>query len=244
MANYREFRWKIGAYTADTMPLDRLLDYLRELMTVLGDPRRFHLVQVETSSTQPVFRVDEDAIPGIEARAIQIRTGTAPSEVRRSYRRINGMLREDKTDAILFEGTAELIPFPGIKAPPPQQISGIQQPGALDGRLVSIGGIKDFVPLQLDTPEAILTHIYAKRSLAKEISPLLFEPIRLLGQGRWTRDEDGDWRMDRFTANGFEPLGPEDLGSVVTSLRAVKTAWPDDPIAALDALRHGAGEQD
>jgi hypothetical protein len=244
MAKYREFRWKIGAYTAETMPLDRLMDYIRELMTVLGNAQHMHLIHVESSSTQPVFKVDEEAVPHIEARAAQIRTGIAPLDVRRSYRKINSMLREDKTDAVFYEGTAEVIPFPGVNAPPAEQICGIQQPGSLDGRLVSIGGRRELVPLQLETPEKVLTDIYAKRPLAKEISPFLFEPVRLLGQGRWSRDEDGEWNLDRFTVNGFEPLGSENLVSVVNSLKNVQAIWPDDPLAALDALRHGDGEQD
>jgi hypothetical protein len=245
MAKYREFKWKIGAYSAETMPLDRLMDYIRELMTMLGNAQHFHLIHVESSSTQPVFKVDEDAAPRIEARAAEIRAGIAPLDARKSYRKINNMLREDKADAVFYEdGSAEIIPFPGVNATPPQQITGIQQPGSLDGRLASIGGLKELVPLQLETPEKVLTHIYAKRALAKEISILLFEPVRLLGQGRWSRDEDGEWNLDRFTVNAFEPLNPASLLSVVSSLKAVKATWPSDPLAALDALRHGDGERD
>lgn len=245
MVKYREFRWKIdGAYTAETMPLDRLMEYIKELMTMLGSPQHFHLTQVVSASTSPVFKVDEEAVPQIQTRAAQIRAGIAPLDVRRAYRKINSMLREDGGDAVFLEGAAEVIPFPGIRAPVPQAITGIQQAGSLDGRLISIGGKSESVPLQLETPEKVLTHIYAKRALAKEISKLLFEPIRLLGQGRWSRDEDGEWSMDRFTVHGFGPLGADDLISVVGSLKAVKADWPDDPLAALDALRHGDSESD
>jgi hypothetical protein len=245
MVKYREFRWKIdGTYTAETMPLDRLMEYIKELMTMLGSPQHFHLIQVLSASTSPVFKVDEEAVPHIETRAAQIRSGIAPLDVRRAYRKINKMLREDNGDATFYEGTAEVIPFPGIKAPIPQAITGIQQAGSLDGRLISIGGKSELVPLQLETPEKVITHIYSKRALAKEISKLLFDPIRLLGQGRWNRDEDGEWNLDRFTVHGFEPLDADNLLSVVSSLKAVKADWPDDPLAALDALRHGDSETD
>jgi hypothetical protein len=36
----REIRWKIdGEFTAETMPLDRLADYLKELAIMLGQGR-------------------------------------------------------------------------------------------------------------------------------------------------------------------------------------------------------------
>jgi hypothetical protein len=244
MVQYREFRWKIDAYSAETMPLDRLMEYIKELMTMLGDAQHFHLIHVESSSTSPVFKVDENAVPRIEARAAQVRAGIGPLDARKSYRKINSMLREDGTDAVFLEGSVEIISFPGIKAPPPHVITGIQQPGSLDGRLIRIGGKSELVPLQLENPEKVLTHIYAKRPLAKVISKFLFEPVRLLGQGRWSRDEDGEWNMDRFTVAGFEPLDADNLLFVVSSLKAVKADWPDDPLAALDALRHGDGELD
>src|SRR5689334_8689916 len=103
MVEYREFRWKIGAYSAETMPLDRLMEYIKELMVVLGDPQHMHLIKVESSSTQPVFKIDADAVPRIEARASEVKAGIAPLDARRSYRRINTMLREDNTNAVFIE---------------------------------------------------------------------------------------------------------------------------------------------
>src|SRR5690348_14788689 len=104
MTKYREFRWKIGAYTAETMPFERLLEYLGELRKMLGESEHLHLIKVDSSSTAPVFHVDNDeAAARIEARALAIRTGTAPKEARQSFRKINGMLREDKTDASFAE---------------------------------------------------------------------------------------------------------------------------------------------
>ncbi len=239
MVEYREFRWKIEAYSPETMPLDRLLEYLRELSILLGEGANLHLVRVESASTAPVFKVPPDVAPRLQARALAVRTGSAPREARQSYRKINKMLRDDHTKAVLLEETVTLIPFPGIDEAPPRQIAGIQQPGSVDGRLVSIGGVRDWVPLQLQTPEKLLTGVYARRSLAKEISAHLFDPVRLLGQGRWCRTEEGEWNLEHFTVNAFDPLNDQELPSVVAALRSVRVRWPEDPIAALGAMRNG-----
>lgn len=240
MSEFREFKWKIDAYSAETMPLERLLEYLRELAIMLDAGKTLHLIRVDSGSTQPIFKVDTENAPGIQARAKAIRIGIAPREALQSYRRINKMLREDATKAVLCEDSTEIIPFPGIEEEPPQPITGIRQQGAMDGKLVRVGGHRDWVPLLLEAPdETSLTGFWAKRPLAKEIGKHLFETLRLYGQGRWNRSEDGDWRLDHFTVNDFEPIGDEPLPSVVAALRAVKAKWPSDPLAELEALRHG-----
>jgi len=242
MSEYREFKWKIGAYSAETMPLDRLLEYLSEFSAMLGVSDGLHLVRVESSSTGPVFKVDPEAALIVEQRALAVRTGTASVESQRRYRKINRMLRDDNTDATLVEGSAEIIPFPGIKEGPPRVVAGIHQPGSLDGFLISIGGRRESVPLQIETPEKVIAHIYAKRPLAKELSQHLFEHVRLLGVGRWSRTEDGEWQLDHFNANAFEMLEGEALPQVMAQLRAVNARWPADPLAALHELRHGDDE--
>ena len=244
MSGFREFRWKIGAYSAETMPLERLLEYLRELSIMLEAGQELHLVRVDSSSTEPVFKVDPKVAPGVQARARAVRTGIAPRAALRSYRRINKMLREDATSAVLCEDSAEIIPFPGIEEEPPHAITGIREQGAMDGRLVRVGGHRDWVPLLLEAPnESSLTGFWAKRPLAKEIGKHLFETLRLYGQGRWNRSEEGDWRLDHFTVNDFETIGDEPLPDVVAALRSVRARWPKDPIAELRTLRHGARPQ-
>ena len=164
MSEYREFRWKIDAYSAETMPLERLLEYLRELAIMLDAGQTLHLIRVDSSSTQPVFKVDTEVAPRIQARAKAVRMGVAPREALQSYRKINKMLREDATKAVLCEGSAEIIPFPGIEEEPAHPITAIRQQGAMDGKLVRVGGHRDWVPLLLETPdESSLIGFWAKR---------------------------------------------------------------------------------
>jgi hypothetical protein len=239
MNRFREFRWKIDAYSAETMPLARLLEYLHELSVMLEAGQELHLVRVDSGSTEPVFKVDATIAPSVQARAKAVRTGIAPRAAMRSFRRINKMLREDATKAVLCEDDAEIIPFPGIEEEPPRTITGIRERGAMDGKLVRVGGHRDWVPIILEAPdETSLTGFWAKRPLAKEIGKHLFETLRLYGQGRWNRSEEGDWRLDHFTVNDFETIGDESLSDVIAALRSVKAKWPKDPLAELHVLRH------
>jgi hypothetical protein len=74
MADGHELRWKIdGKYTAETMPLARLAEYLRELATMLGESKGLHLLKVETSSAVPILRLDTPSYEQVTRRAFEAR---------------------------------------------------------------------------------------------------------------------------------------------------------------------------
>lgn len=231
MAKSRELRWKLGVFTAETMPLDRLAEYLRNLAIMLGEPEHLHLVKVETGSTSAVLRVDEQAFDRIRRRGQEIGRGTAPREAMESFRAINRLLREDGGAASLKEGQAEIIQFPGAEQAEAEPITGIKQQGTLDGQLLKVGGAGTEVPIQLLTTDRTkITGCYANRSLAKKMGSHLFEPVRLFGRGRWIRSPDGDWSVERFKVDEFEPLSDESLPNVVAKLRNIDSDWHPKPV--------------
>jgi hypothetical protein len=234
MSTTIEVKWKIDAYSADTMPLDRLADYIKELAVLLGTPKHLHLMRIEDGSTVPVLKVDPEHLPGIRKRCEEIRRGIGSVAVMQSYKKINNFLKEDDASATLFEDdgarTAEIIPFPGKSEPPPA-LHGIRQYGKLDGKLQRIGGAKEWVPMQLRSlDDSLITGCYAKRSLAKDMGSHLFEPIRLFGRAKWDLSADGHWLLDEFYADSFEVLSEEPLVNVIAALRAVKPDWQPNPI--------------
>lgn len=244
MAEPREHRFKIDAYSVETMPLLRLIEYLRELATVLGENNAIHLVDIEDGSTVPVLKIDDETRERVYQRAAEVRRGIAPREAMLGYRRLNQMLRQDRGIGSLYEkGVAEIIPFPG-KEELPGSISGIQQQGTLDGKLLKVGGKGKWVPVQLQTPDETITGCSALRNTAKEMALHLFDDIRLYGRGSWTRTEGGDWILERFLVDNFEPLNPEPLPNVVASLRAIRANWRLNPIAGIHAVRYGTDEDD
>jgi hypothetical protein len=67
--------------------------------------------------------------------------------------------------------------------------------------------------------------------------------VRAKGTGRWHRERDGKWIMDRFTIQSFDPLKVVPLTQAIAKLRAI--AGPElerinDPLAELEKIRHGS----
>jgi hypothetical protein len=70
----------------------------------------------------------------------------------------------------------------------------------------------------------------------------MFDPtVRVHGAGRWSRDEDGAWRIDDFQIAKFEILDDGTLIDAIRELRAIRAGWKDfeDPHAELEKLRNG-----
>jgi hypothetical protein len=244
MVVQRQIRWKIdGDFTAETMPLSRLADYLKELATMLGQDKALHLIRVDSSSAVPVINVDDVAAELVYRRAEEIRSGMAPPFAMQSYRKINKMLREDKATATIYENDAEIIPFPGRYEPEPI-ITGLQEQGTIEGTLEKIGGSKEWVPvhIKMGPNESAVTGFYARRAVAKELGHHLFAPIRVFGRGKWTRMPDGKWIIERFNIDTFEPLDATPLIDVVAALRSVQADWPSDPLVKIRELRNDPDE--
>lgn len=217
----QEYRFRMGAYTPETLPLGRLADYLEELATLLGEDKFVHLLRLEAGSTVLVHKIDVEAVPKVRDRTAAVRRGEGAPDAMRAYRRINRLLREDNGTGVLLEETgAEVIRFPGREDERPEFTS-VPQQGELHGEVVRIGGVGESVPVMLQAGGQTLTGIYAKRSVAKPLARHLFEPVRLYGTGRWTRSADGDWQVERFVVDRFDVLDERSLSSLVLALRAV-----------------------
>lgn len=116
--------------------------------------------------------------------------------------------------------------------------------GTLDGVLIRVGGKDGIVPVHLQDGDKV--HICnANREVARLLAPNLFGAVlRVHGEGRWERDQDGNWNLLRFDIRHFEPLDDVPLGEAVKRLRAVKeSGWPriPEPARELRRLRDGGG---
>lgn len=245
----REYRFEIDAYTPETIPMGRLAEYMHDFATLFGQRDNVHFKGLETGSTKIVSIVEQEAIPKVQERILKARRGEGPREPRDAIRNINRKLKEDNAVGAVIEMTpenarAEIIRFPGRELDHAVTFSAFNQAGSIDGEVVVVGGTSDPVPVHIQSRDTGLVRICeASRSVAKALGHYLFgAEVRVSGNGRWLRDEQGQWQLERFRINAFEVLKEESLTAVVADLRSVPgTQWDSlkDPWAELDSIRNG-----
>lgn len=229
----------------------KLAVYTADFAELLGRENSVHFVGLKKGSTEITARVEYEDVPKVTARLHAIRRGNPPKDAAKVFAQIDARLANDNAvGRILVEGEegaarAELLTFPGRDRPKAQSYGPFTQEGNLDGILIAVGGRDETVPLRLQNGETFYTNCDTTRTIARELGKHLFEPIRIHGTGRWLREADGAWTLNRFRVHRFEVLGTASLRDTVTALRAVRgSQWKemDDPLAELDDLRHDQDE--
>ena len=244
MVDGDEFRLKIEAYNPDTMPMERLAEYLGEFAKMLGEGPAVHFVRLEAGSTSVIHRIQREAIPKVKDRTAAVRRGLGPRDSVRAYQKINRMLRADNGTAVWREekSEAEIVVFPG-KEDAEELVTGISQRGSLDGEVVRIGGLQNLVPIMLKCEQEELSGCWANKIVAKALGRRLFEPVRLFGTGRWNRNDEGKWKLDIFRVDSFQPLRDVALSTALNELRSIANEWSSNSFDELSVIRSGHVER-
>jgi hypothetical protein len=232
MAKRTELIFKIEGQTRETLPMAHLAEYMADLAALMGSPERVHFERLEDGSVCLVQSVEEEANAAVRSRVTSATHPYAADDVKRAYAALNFRLRDHNAVGRILERDtgAEIIRFPGIETPKPLEFGSISKQGSLDGELQAIGGRGDFVPVHIGS----YTACRARRPLAKELAQHLFSSVRVYGQGRWKRGEDGKWALDHFVISSFEKL---DQRSLTEALREIQSdgdnSWIEQGLADL-----------
>ena len=245
--NPNEYRFKIDAYSPDTMPLSVLIEYLKDATELLGEDNGTHLIRIEKGSTCPVIKIDDEAIPKVHKRVEDIITGDAPPKAIEAFNRLTQRLRNDnaKSGGIIAPNGDKLIMFP-VHESPPLGYGPFNQQGVIDGIPVMIGGTREQVPIHLEGRGGETYVCHTSRAIAKRIAAHFFTTIiRADGIGRWVRHPEGQWEMKTFKINDFMPLTDEadiSLRKSIAKIRAIPAKWKElsDPVAELKRIRYGS----
>jgi hypothetical protein len=237
-----EYRFKIDAYSPDTMPMARLAQYMAELATLLGEQNAVHFKRVTKGSTVLNARVDREATPKVRDRVAAVRAGDGGSEPRRAFNTLNRLLRDDNAIGVLRDTAPRgiIVRFPGREIAE-EKFASIRQQGSIDGIVTGIRGKDDTIHITLQSEGQQLSGCETNRTLAKQLGAKLFEPVRLFGRGRWSRDADGEWALHHFKIESFEALEEVSLTSALAALREIPTALDDKAFSDLVKQRHGPG---
>lgn len=235
-----EYRFKIDAYTPDTMPMARLAQYMSELSQILGQPDAVHFRRLEPGSTVVVHLIEREAVPKVRERVTQVKRGDPPQEALRAYKQINKLLREDDGVAFLQDQRKKgvVIRFPG-REEPEEKFPPIREYGSIDGKLIRIGGSDETIHVALQLEDRQLTGCWTGPALAKLLAAHFLEEVRLFGRGRWTRDNEGVWTLTDFKIDNFEVLKKAPLSEALAELGAVDTGWGQSAYDELAVIRHG-----
>jgi len=234
-----------GGYRINTLPMERLAEYMAELARMLGEPSRVHFVEIIESSIGIVHAVERETSGVIDRTICEIQCGAAPVANMAAYREINKKLRNDESygEFVALNGPTNILPFPGKNAPEPITLAGVTEFGNIDGVIIGVGGTRDEVSVSVQSDDAIYKRCVAKKPLAKELARFIFEgELRLYGQGKWNRNEDGVWTLQKFHIDSYEPLDNSPLESVISDLRSIHDSeWgrAEDFWAEAMDLRHG-----
>jgi len=112
---------------------------------------------------------------------------------------------------------------------------------AIDGFVTGIRGKDASIHVTLQSEGRQISGCETNRTIAKQLGARLFEPVRLFGRGRWVRDGDGEWTLEQFRIESFEPLQDSSLTDALATLRDIPTEWGDDAYNDLIAGRKGPG---
>lgn len=242
MASELEFR--IDGWTPATIPQTRLGEYLVEVSKLYGEATSVHFDGLRKGSCVLRSRVEGPAIPKVERRLLEVRSGHAARDAIDAFRKLDNMLAIDNASGLLRSRTSEaeiVIPFPGARRPRSPEFFGVREEGWLEGELIRIGGRDRSVHITLQSGDATHTGIETDRDTARRLAPFIFGPtIRLNGTGTWTRSTEGLWILARFIVSTFEKIGEASLADAVDGIRAIGgSRWhlEDDPAAALLAMR-------
>lgn len=246
MRQPQEYRFEIDAFTPDTMPMARLAEYMTDLAALLGHTHSVHFVRLEPGSTVLVQSVAYEDVPKVEERLTAVRLQEGAPDAMRAFAALDQKLAKDNAVGVLHGlKEAVVIRFPGRERPAPVTYGPINESGCLDGVLIRIGGKDATVPAHLQN-EGMIYQCNTSRQMARTLAPHLFGSVlRVYGEGRWIREEDGTWTMRRFNITRFEILDEHPLTQVVDRLRAIEgSEWKEmqAPLAELDRIRHGSDE--
>lgn len=239
-----EYRFKIDAFTPDTIPMDRLAKYMADLATLLGSQEKVHFVRVEGGSTVLVQQIEEEAVPKVRERIDGVKKRSAPEDAIQAFFDIDERLLEDEAVGLIETDLEEVIEFPGRNRTLLHTFAPFIEYGSVDGKLIRVGGRDETVPVYLEDGH-IIYKCNSNREMARKLAPHLFgNTLRVHGNTKWYRDQFGNWVMDRFTITDFAELDDSSLADTVSRLRSVPESGlksSKDLISDLQRVRHGIG---
>lgn len=226
-----EIRWVMEGFEPDTIPMNRLAEYMTELSKLFGEEEHVRFVRVEDNCVAVVNKV---VAPGSFSRIAKglegVANGSAPPVKLTAYGRINEMLNEDGGYAYAKRGSAIILRFPGVTkiAPEVLTIAGV---ATVTGYLYHWSEDADgWISLRLRQQSQPYARCYAPKHVGEHLRSFLSSTVRLTGKGTWVRSAKGEWSVTDLEVAHAIQLKDVSLREATNALRAIKGKWRNDSL--------------
>lgn len=231
----KELTLYLDDLTPEQLSMRRLAEYLRALSMLYGYEESVHFDRVDSGSAQLRSFVEEKAYPLVLNQVREVSGGLGKKSAIAAYRTLSAYMAVDGTGASIRSDGNEIFQFPHFKSEaPPLRII---KPSTIQGRLYSVGGRDETVPVRIEGADNESLLCEADVAVAERLAQLLFKPVRLHGDGEWVRSDDGAWKLVKLKISSFARL--EDIGfkEAVARLKAAGgVEWNDMSGAHSDIL--------
>lgn len=248
MADEQKYRFRIGAYSPKTIPLGRLLTYLRQFEKLFSNPDKIHLLSVDNGSAMPAFHVDSDYEQAFKDDAVKASKGLGNDTQNAAFKEINFLAAEDQTTATIESPDgAEIIPFPGMNRPlekEPEIIADVKEQVTIFATPFKLGkptprGNQYQVWLTDLKTGDVIPKAFTSAETGIKMGAYLEQEISVNGIVQWARSEHGIWSIGRFDIIGFEPFEVRKTSETFKAISQLDHKWPDDIHEILNRLREG-----
>ncbi|MFI8479663.1 hypothetical protein ACIGCM_03740 [Pseudomonas sp. NPDC078700] len=230
---------ELTLYLDDLSPgqlsMKRLAGYLRALSAFYGSEEAVHFDRVDTGSAQLMSNIEDKAYPIVMNQVREVSGGLGKKSAVAAYKTLSEYMAADGTGGSIRSGGATIFQFPKVKIEsPPLRIV---KPSSVQGRLYSVGGKDDTIPVRLEGADNESLLCEADIAVAERLGQLLFKQVRLHGDGEWVRSSDGAWKLVKLRISSFSKL--EDIGfkEAIARLKAAGGVdWNDIPTAHSNIL--------
>lgn len=221
MPNEDTYTLYIDVFTPRTIPMQRLADYMRDFAAFLEHKEYVHFDKLESGSLAIRAVIEPPAQSKVYRNVEEIRLGGGPKQAREARDRIEERLAEDNAVGHILHGDRKVIEFAGRSRRVESELGPIEEPGAIDGEVVEIGGRDETINVCLRTEGRSYQKCVTSRDVARKLAQHLWgPPVRVEGKARWVRMESGVWQLRRFEILSFHCLDETPLTKLFENLRS------------------------
>ncbi|MDH1321606.1 hypothetical protein N5C39_25045 [Enterobacter bugandensis] len=135
----------------------------------------------------------------------------------RAYNRLVDLLSEDGFDGKIFnEHDDVIVKFPTVSKEIPLYV---RKKTTLQGRLDSVGEKDDSIPVKVEGANGETYPCEATPGLAAELGAILFQNIRVHGEGDWECKDD-IWKLKKLKISSYEKIKKVSFKEAVKSIRS------------------------